>query len=107
MLEKIVLLDGKHRVKTEDPYRYYYQTKDMKGFAPFEKYYREGDRKEPYFLYYIPEPEKILERGKIYVMDGTKKKYIEKEELRNIMRNYEEKMGLKPMKVFQLHGRMF
>ena len=31
-----------------------------------------------------------------------KKKYIEKEEFLNIMRDYEKKMGFKPMKVFQL-----
>ena len=110
MLEKVILLDGKFRVKQEDPSRYYYQMLNMKGYAPFEKYYVERDE-EPRLLSYNPEPEKRLQglkkEGRIYIMDGKKKKYIADEEFINIMRNYEEKMGLKPMKVFQLQKRMF
>ena len=103
MLEKIILLNGVGRLVGEDPYRYFYRREIVE-----EKiYYEEGDD-ESFYLSYTSDPEEFLERrGKIYVIDGKKKKHIEKEEFINIMRNYEEKMGFKPMKVFQLHDRMF
>ena len=106
MLEKVILLDGVEKLVGEDAYQYYFKRQNMRGFTPFENYYEEGEE-DPFSLPYTPEPEKFLEiRGKIYILDGKKKKYVGEEELKKIMRNYEEKMGLKPMKVFQLQKRM-
>ena len=106
MLEKVILLDGVEKLVGEDAYQYYFKRQNMREFTPFENYYEEGEE-DPFSLPYTPEPEKFLEiRGKIYVLDGKKKKYVGEEGLTNIMRNYEEKMGLKPMKVFQLQKRI-
>ena len=110
MLEKVILLNGMEKLVGEDPYQYYYERQSMKGFTPFEKYYEEGKGNNSYsfFLQYTPEPEEFLKRrGKVYVIDGKKKRYIGEEEFKKIMQDYEKKMGLKPMKVFKLHGRMF
>jgi hypothetical protein len=67
---------------------------------------------ESYPLSYTPEPEERLHRlrepskGELYYIKG-KKISISDEEYIGLMKNYEKKIGLKPMKTFQLHKRMF